>query len=115
LIRVARFFNNTPKQEKDTELPQNIPNGYEIYQMSVKYTNIFFAIPSKMYSNLDFWFETKPSGNPTIDPRIFFVCQICRVVPERLFPSGRLEAGCRSGRRQTLRRKIGFQHHKVKI
>jgi hypothetical protein len=27
---------NIPKREKHTKLPQNVPNGYEIYQMSVK-------------------------------------------------------------------------------
>jgi hypothetical protein len=29
---------NIPKREKYTKLPQNIPNGYEIYKMAVKYT-----------------------------------------------------------------------------
>jgi hypothetical protein len=33
-------------------------------QVSIKYTNIFHAKPSKIYPNLDFWFENKPSGNP---------------------------------------------------
>jgi hypothetical protein len=27
-----------PKREKYTKLPQTIPNGYEIYQMAMKYT-----------------------------------------------------------------------------
>jgi hypothetical protein len=27
------------------------------------------ARPSKIYPNLDFWFENKPSGNPASHPR----------------------------------------------
>jgi hypothetical protein len=29
--------------------------------------NISNLRPSKIYSNWDFWFENKPSGNPTYD------------------------------------------------
>jgi hypothetical protein len=32
---------NIPKREKYTKWLQNIPNGYKIYQMAIKYTNIF--------------------------------------------------------------------------
>jgi hypothetical protein len=32
--------------------------------MSLKYSTVFIARPSKIYPNLDFWFETIPSGNP---------------------------------------------------
>jgi hypothetical protein len=32
--------------------------------MPIKYNNIFHYKPSKIYPNLDFWFETIPSGNP---------------------------------------------------
>jgi hypothetical protein len=42
---------------------KNTPNNHQIYQMSIKYTNIFDARPSKIYPNLDFWFENTPSGN----------------------------------------------------
>jgi hypothetical protein len=35
-----------------------------MYQMDIKYTNNFIARPSKIYPNLDFWFENIPSGNP---------------------------------------------------
>jgi predicted transcriptional regulator len=43
---------------KCTKWPQYITNGQIIYQ--------FFPIPrlSKIYPNLDFWFEKTPSGNP---------------------------------------------------
>jgi hypothetical protein len=33
----------------------------KIFQMDLKYIKIF---PTKICSNLDFWFEKKPSGNP---------------------------------------------------
>jgi hypothetical protein len=41
-------------------MPKNIPNGHKIYQ------HFSFQGPpnfSKFYSNWDFWFENKPSGN----------------------------------------------------
>jgi hypothetical protein len=82
-----------PKREKYTKLPQNIPNVNKIYQKSVKWTkcpkNIptsSIARPSKIYPNLDFWFENKPSGNPGIvagaeQPQIigFFISNLARV------------------------------------
>jgi hypothetical protein len=34
-------------------------------QVTIKYTNIFHPKKfPKIYPNLDFWFENKPSGNP---------------------------------------------------
>jgi hypothetical protein len=60
-----------PKWEKYTILPQNIPNVHKIYQKYVKWTECPYNIPtssiarpSKIYPNLAFWFENKPSGNP---------------------------------------------------
>jgi hypothetical protein len=41
-----------------------IPNGRKILQNVIKYNNIYIPRPSKMYPNLDFWLENKPSGNP---------------------------------------------------
>jgi hypothetical protein len=32
--------------------------------MTIKYTTIFHPKASKIYPNLGFWFENKPSGNP---------------------------------------------------
>jgi hypothetical protein len=51
---------------KYTKWPKNISNGRKIDQIVIKYKNKRFSIarPSKIYPNLDFWFENKPSGNP---------------------------------------------------
>jgi hypothetical protein len=43
---------------KYTKWQWNRPNGHEIY------LHLFIAVHSKMYPNLDFWLDTKPSGNP---------------------------------------------------
>jgi hypothetical protein len=32
--------------------------------MAIKYINIVHAMHSKIYPNLDFWFENIPAGNP---------------------------------------------------
>jgi hypothetical protein len=37
--------------------------------MTIKYTSIFHYKASKIYPNLDFWFENKPSGNPGVAGR----------------------------------------------
>jgi hypothetical protein len=47
--RVARFFvtqytttgKNIPNYQKNTKCPLNIPNAHYIFQMGIKYTNIF--------------------------------------------------------------------------
>jgi hypothetical protein len=56
---------------KCTKWTQNVPNGNKISQKSVKYSKWPFNIstlsnlgPSKIYTNWDFGFEKKPSGNP---------------------------------------------------
>jgi hypothetical protein len=49
---------------KYTKWPQNISNGRKIDQMVKKYIIFSNLSPSKIYPNLDFWFENKPSGNP---------------------------------------------------
>jgi hypothetical protein len=38
---------------------QYIPNGYK----KLTFSNLRL---SKIYTNLDFWFENKPSGNPEL-------------------------------------------------
>jgi hypothetical protein len=60
-----------PKPEKCTKSTQNVPNVLKLFQMSLKYSKCPLNIPifsnlrpSKIYSNWDFWFENKPSGNP---------------------------------------------------
>jgi hypothetical protein len=50
-----------------TKRPYIIPNGLKLFKMVIKYTNIFILRPSKIYPNRDFWFETKPSGNPRFE------------------------------------------------
>jgi hypothetical protein len=39
-------------------------DGCEIFQMTIKCTNILNSKASKIYPNWEFWFENKPSGNP---------------------------------------------------
>jgi hypothetical protein len=36
----------------------------QIFQMGIKYTNIFHSEALQKYPNWYFWFETIPSGNP---------------------------------------------------
>jgi hypothetical protein len=52
----------------NTELPNGniiyVPYGSNIFQMTIEYPNFFHSKASKIYPNLDFWFENMPSGNP---------------------------------------------------
>jgi hypothetical protein len=50
---------DTKMSIKYTEYPLKRPNVHKIY---LPY--IFHSKPSKIYPNLDFWFENIPSGNP---------------------------------------------------
>jgi hypothetical protein len=50
-----------------TKRPKSVPNGHKIFQMVIKYHNIFLPRPSKFDQNWDFWFENKPSGNPDVN------------------------------------------------
>jgi hypothetical protein len=56
----------TPNTTKYIKCPLNKENVRKVDQMSAKYTNISIAIPSKIYTTLDFWFEKIPSDNPVI-------------------------------------------------
>jgi hypothetical protein len=64
---VARFLliqhTKTGKNTKYIKWTQNILNGRKINQVAMKYTNIFYSRPSKIFPNWDFWFENMPSGN----------------------------------------------------
>jgi hypothetical protein len=66
-------WHNIPKGGKYTKLPQHIPivykiipNGRKIYQMSVKYTNIFHCKTHQNLPIFDFWFENIPSGRDLV-------------------------------------------------
>jgi hypothetical protein len=73
LGRVARFFlKNIPNDHKIYQMAIIyiyhmaiiISNGRKIDQTIIKCTPAFtIQRPSKIYPNLDFWFENKPSGN----------------------------------------------------
>jgi hypothetical protein len=71
-IRVDRFFlvhdTKTGKMYQVntncTKWSLNIPNVHKIFQMAVKYINIFQSEDLDFFPNWDFWFENKPSGNP---------------------------------------------------
>jgi hypothetical protein len=61
---------NIPKRGKYTKRPQNVPKDHKIYQMVGKLTECPLDIltssierPSKIYTNWDFCFENRPSGN----------------------------------------------------
>jgi hypothetical protein len=70
--RVARFFSihdtKTGKMyqmnTKCTEWSLNISNLHKIFQMAIKYINIFQSKTLQNLPKLGFWFENKPSGNP---------------------------------------------------
>jgi hypothetical protein len=49
-----------------TKLTYNIPNGREIFQMVVKYINIFHTKALQNIPKFEFWYKNKPSGNPVV-------------------------------------------------
>jgi hypothetical protein len=58
-----------------TKWTQNVSNGHDTSQMSIKYSKwqentspFSYFRPSKIYPNWDFWFENKPPGNPVPVP-----------------------------------------------
>jgi hypothetical protein len=73
-VRVARLFllqhtkmgKNIPNNQEIYQMSIKLANGRKIYRMDIKYINIFFARHSRIYPNLDFWFENIPSGNPAL-------------------------------------------------
>jgi hypothetical protein len=63
-----------PKRRKKYQIATKVTNGLTIYQMAVIYAKwpinipfFFFPRHSKIYPNLDFWFENIPSGNPVLE------------------------------------------------
>jgi hypothetical protein len=63
-------------QNTYTKWPWNISNARKTDQMVIKYTKIFHSKTLKIYSNWDFWFENKPSGNPVFqsEKKLFLFC-----------------------------------------
>jgi hypothetical protein len=52
---------NIPKPEKAyTKCPQNIPNARKLLQRAINYNNIIH--PKSLEININFWYETIPSG-----------------------------------------------------
>jgi hypothetical protein len=65
------FGPNIPKREKISQMTINYtrrpyirPNGRDIFQMAIKYNNIFHSKALQKLPKLGFLFENKPSGNP---------------------------------------------------
>jgi hypothetical protein len=58
---------------------QNIPNGHR------KYKRFFISRPSKIYPNLDFWFENIPSGNPAYRLTRCVCEEIAQIVAQFIF------------------------------
>jgi hypothetical protein len=49
-----------------SKLPKNIPNGRNIFQIVLNYTNIFHFKSFKNLPKLGFLVENTPSGNPIL-------------------------------------------------
>jgi hypothetical protein len=49
---------------KYTKRGKNIPNNHKVYQMAIKYANIFHRNTLQNLPYWDFWFENMPSGKP---------------------------------------------------
>jgi hypothetical protein len=62
-----KMYQINPKYAKWS---QNFPNVSKIFQMVIKYFNIFQPKALKNYPDWDFWFENKPSGNPDLHWRV---------------------------------------------
>jgi hypothetical protein len=67
-----------PMNTKCTKWSYNIPNVCKIFQMAIKYIDIFKLRPYKIYPNWEFWFENKPSGNSGLG------CRQKSAVPHKL-------------------------------
>jgi hypothetical protein len=59
-IKYTKLPLNYPVAIKYIKWAKYIPNGHNTYQTS------FTARDSKIYPNLNFWFENIPSGNPGV-------------------------------------------------
>jgi hypothetical protein len=79
----TKWTQNVPIGHKNghniSQMTINIQNGHEIFQMAMKYISIFQSKAPKIYTNWDFWFEKKPSGNPDLRSR--FRLQVLSTAP----------------------------------
>jgi hypothetical protein len=48
-----------------------MPNGRKTFQMDINISTSPIERPYKIYQNLDFWFENRPSGNPVAGVAFF--------------------------------------------
>jgi hypothetical protein len=55
--------------------------------MALKYINISNLRPSKIYPNLDFWFENKPSGTPVLKPFVLAAFFEHKLLTTKMFHS----------------------------
>jgi hypothetical protein len=62
--KVARFFMQYTKTEKIYQLTTTLPS---VFQRAINEPPFFVTGPSKIYPNLDIWFENIPSGNAEIN------------------------------------------------
>jgi hypothetical protein len=64
----------------------NIPNVDKIFQIAIKYINIFQSLPYEIFPNWEFWFENKPSGNPALEfvkTYFFEAIKLCKFWPQQ--------------------------------
>jgi hypothetical protein len=66
----------TKKRGNIYQITAKLPLGHKIYQMTVKFSKL--PTFSQIYPNWYFWFENKPSGNPTPSQRMLCSSEICR-------------------------------------
>jgi hypothetical protein len=75
VTRVARFFllqtfqfgKNIEMTINYTKRPFIIPNGRKIFQIVMKYTNIYHSKALQNLPKFGIWLENKPFGNPACD------------------------------------------------
>jgi hypothetical protein len=65
LVQTFQIGKNITNEPKQNQTVINHTNGHKIFQMVMKYTNIYHSKPPPQFPQIwDFWFENKPSGNP---------------------------------------------------
>jgi hypothetical protein len=63
--RLPEFsLHNIPKRVKIYQIATKLPNGRNIFQVTIENTNVFNSNALQNLPKLGFWFENIPSGNP---------------------------------------------------